>query len=101
MFCGVGSTSMNLLYRDFGCDAVLCRPGTFNVHGHATLHSGCRPCPAVLGTNRSNVLGQTSCEGLGYMHGDLDGDGIVSPREILRILFVDTLGRFWGEEFQQ
>lgn len=93
---------MNILYRDFGCDAVLCRPGTFNVHGHATLHSACRPCPALAeeGTNMSKVLGQTRCEGLSYVHGDLDGDGVRSPREILRMIFIDTLGRFWGEEFQ-
>jgi len=98
LFCGVGSVSM--LYQEFGCDALLCRPGTFNVHGHATLHSACRPCPAFSGTNRSKFLGQSTCEGLTYVHGDLNGDGIRSPREILRILFVDTLGRFWGEEFQ-
>lgn len=34
------------------------------------------------------------------MHGDIDGDGVRSPREILRILYVDTLGRFWGDDFQ-
>jgi len=97
MFCGLGEASVNILYRDFGCDAVLCRPGTFNVHGHATLHSACRPCAEL---SESRVLGQISCEGQGYVHGDLDGDGVLSPREILRMIYIDTLGRFWGEDFQ-
>jgi hypothetical protein len=117
MFCGYGASSMNMLYREFGCDAVLCRPGTFNIHGHATLHSACRPCPVQSNyddTNTSNlseetdhaildyssVLGRTRCETAKFVHGDLDGDGILSPREVLRLLYVDTLGRFWGNSFQ-
>ena len=98
LFCGVGS--MNMLYQEFGCDALLCRPGTFNVHGHATLYSACRDCPGLTGTHQAQWLGQTTCEGFTYVHGDLDGDGVRSPREVLRILYVDTLGRFWGDEFQ-
>ena len=35
------------------------------------------------------------------IHGDLNGDGILSPREILRMIFIDTLGRFWGHDFQK
>jgi hypothetical protein len=34
------------------------------------------------------------------VRGDLDGDGFLSAREILRMLYIDTLGRFWGDEFQ-
>lgn len=92
---------MNMLYREFGCDAVLCRPGTFNIHGHATLHSACRPCPAAATDPKlAAILGRTTCEGVDHVHGDLNGDGILSPREILRMLYVDTLGRFWGKAFQ-
>jgi hypothetical protein len=92
---------MNMLYREFGCDAVLCRPGTFNIHGHATLHSACRSCPAAASDpNLAAILGRTTCEGVIYLHGDLNGDGILSPREIMRMLFVDTLGQFWGKPFQ-
>lgn len=87
MFCGYGMASMNMLYRQFGCDAVLCRPGTFNIHGHATLHSACRECPLY---EDSPVLGRTTCPGTEYVHGDLDGDGVLSEREILRMLYVGT-----------
>ena len=123
MFCGEGAPSLSMLYQEFGCDAVMCRPGTFSLYGHATLHSGCRPCTTDSSneeeeTNAANesdvgsdenlkpfrwskVLGRTSCEGVEFLHGDLNGDGTVSPREILRMLYIDTLGRFWGLEFQR
>jgi Leucine-rich repeat (LRR) protein len=94
-----------MLYQENGCDAVLCRPGTFNIHGHATLHTACRRCPATKRGERqdppaSKVLGRTFCKGVAYVHGDLNGDGVLSPREVLRMLYIDTLGRFWGPEFQ-
>ncbi len=98
---------MNMLYREFGCDAVLCRPGTFNRHGHATLHSACRLCLSMLNLDENdddayllNVLGRTTCEGLEIVNGDVNGDGMLSPREILRLIYVDTLGRFWGPTYQ-
>jgi hypothetical protein len=84
-FCGEGATTLNILYRQFKCDAVLCRPGTFNVYGHATLYSACRKCPAYAD---SPLLGRIECPGLSYIHGDLDGDGLLSPREILRTLYI-------------
>lgn len=96
-FCGEGATTLNILYRQFKCDAVLCRPGTFNVHGHATLYSSCRSCPEFAD---SPLLGRIECPGLEYLHGDLDGDGELSPREILRMLYIDTMGRFWGPAYQ-
>jgi hypothetical protein len=101
-----------MLYQEFGCDAVLCRPGTFSVYGHATLHSACRPCPSETDRNDtssivndrnpplSTVLGRTSCDGVEFVHGDLNGDGELSPREILRMLYIDTLGRFWGPDYR-
>jgi hypothetical protein len=98
---------MNMLYREFGCDAVLCRPGTFNRHGHATLHSACRPCPAIQNLDDddddkylANVLGRTTCDAIESINGDVNGDGILSPREVLRLIYVDTLGRFWGSAYQ-
>lgn len=84
---------MNMLYSEYGCDAVLCRPNTFNIHGHATLHSACRICPNMTD---DNILGRTSCDDIQLIHGDLNGDGILSVREILRMIYIDTLGRFWG-----
>jgi len=97
---------MSMLYKEFGCDAVLCRPGTFSIHGHATLHSACRPCPTseegeAQSPPESKILGRTSCKGVEFIHGDFNGDGVLSPREILRIFYVDTLGRFWGLDFQK
>lgn len=106
MFCGGGPTSMNFLYRQFACDAVLCPPKTFHPTGAATLHAGCRPCPAHPGEEKrdppiSQLLGRTSCEyDIHVVNGDVNGDGIVSPREVLRLLFVETIGRFWGQLFQ-
>lgn len=96
---------MNMLYREFGCDAVLCPSGTFNVAGHATLYSACRPCPSThdevySDIPKSSILGRTSCPGVVFVHGDLDADGILSPREVLRMLYVDLLGKFWGSRFQ-
>jgi hypothetical protein len=92
-----------MLYREFGCDAVLCRPGTFHPHGHATLHAACRPCLSLSKDNDtylSTTLGRTSCEGIKCVNGDVNGDGILSPREILRLIYVDNLGRFWGSNYQ-
>lgn len=93
---------MNMLYREFACDAVLCPPGTFHNYGHATLHSACRPCPPPSDGpgEGATILGRTSCEGVDLVHGDLNADGVLSPREILRMLYIDTLGRFWGPTFQ-
>jgi hypothetical protein len=106
MFCGHGSSTMNMLYREAGCDAVLCRPGTFHTFGHATLHASCRPCPPLQDDEDedppvSKRLGRISCNsGVQHIHGDLNADGILSPREILRLLFIDTIGRFWGAAYQ-
>ena len=93
LFCGHGTA--NMLYREFGCDAVLCRSGTFNPHGHATLHSACRSCPGG-----DPIIGRTSCETVEFVHGDLNGDGFLSAREVLRVVYVDLMGKFWGKTFQ-
>lgn len=93
LFCGHGTA--NMLYREFGCDAVLCRAGTFNPHGHATLYSACRLCP-----DGNPMIGRTSCETVDFVHGDLNADGILSAREVLRVIFIDLMGRFWGKTFQ-
>lgn len=104
--CKGGANSVHLLYRQFGCDAVLCPPGTFHPYGAATLHAGCRPCQDVTTSDDGNnnrslrkVLGRTKCDGIEFVHGDLNGDGILSPREILRLLYVYTAGQNWGAQF--
>jgi Leucine-rich repeat (LRR) protein len=100
LFCGQGSSSLSLLYHDFGCDAVLCPAGTFNRYGHATLYSGCRAC-LNMPLGEEKVLGRISCEGVTNVHGDLDGDGVVSQREVLRLLYINTIGRLWGKKYQK
>lgn len=98
---------MNFLYRQFACDAVLCPPKTFHPTGAATLHSGCRPCPTTARGEKQNppvskLLGRTRCDkpNIEVVNADVNGDGVVSPREVLRLLFVETIGRFWGQHFQ-
>ena len=95
----------SLLFRQFGCDAVLCPPGTFHPSGAATLESGCRPCPASDEDEDhdpplNRVLGRLHCPGVNFVHGDLDGDGVLSQNEILRLLWVYTIGTNWGAQFQ-
>lgn len=48
---------------------------------------------------RSQILGRTECEGTDFVIGDLSGDGVLSPREILRMFFIDALGLMWGPDF--
>jgi hypothetical protein len=93
--------STNLLYRQFDCDAVLCPAGTFHPNGAASLFAGCRPCPIKRGDDERSVkvLGRTTCEGTNFVHGDLNGDGILSEREVLRLWYVYTIGRNWGAQF--
>jgi hypothetical protein len=102
IFCGGGAMSSNLLYRQFGCDAILCPAGTFHPNGAASLDSGCRPCVTSPAENMTlaRVLGRTSCEGTNFIHGDLNGDGVLSEREVLRLLYTYTIGKNWGSQFE-
>lgn len=102
IFCGGGVNSPNILYRQFGCDAVLCPAGTFHPNGAASLYSGCRPCPVKRGDDEkmAKVLGRTECSGTSFSHGDLNGDGVLSEREVLRLLYTYTSGRNWGAQFE-
>jgi len=87
----------SLLMQQFGCDAILCPPGTYHPEGAASVHGGCRQCKR----SSSKLLGATQCENdNSFLVGDIDGDGIVSPREVLRLLFVETDGEQWGDKFK-
>lgn len=96
--------SQNILYRQFGCDAILCPAGTFHPYGAATMQAGCRPCPqsedddSLVPLNK--VLGRLDCPGVAGVHGDLDGNGILTEREILRLLWSYNIGMNWGAQFQ-
>jgi Leucine-rich repeat (LRR) protein len=102
--CGIAS-SMSSFTQVNGCDAALCPPGTFHPSGGATPTSGCRPCPnttegELMDPPLSQLLGRTWCEGVTFKEGDFNADGIVSPREVLRMLYFYTDGRNWGASFQ-
>ena len=98
--------SSNLIFRQFGCDAILCPAGTFHPDGAASLYSGCRPCPIKQGDDplSTKTLGQRKCGNdnnrTTFVHGDLNGDGILSEREVLRLLFTYTVGKNWGLQFE-
>ena len=106
LFCGGGAASPNLLFRQFGCDAILCPAGTFHPNGAASLSSGCRPCPVKKGDDAlsAKTLGQRRCgednNRTTFVHGDLNGDGILSEREVLRLLYTYTIGQNWGLQFE-
>lgn len=95
----------SILFRQFGCDAILCPPGTFHPSGAATMESACRPCPASDEDEDhdpplNRILGRLNCPAVDFVHGDLDGDGNLSQGEILRLLWVYTMGSNWGAQFQ-
>jgi hypothetical protein len=48
----------------------------------------------------SRVMGRSSCETTQYLYGDMDGDGNVSQGEVLRLLYYETMGPYWGSKFQ-
>lgn len=106
LFCGGGAASANLLFRQFGCDAVLCPAGTFHPNGAASLFSGCRPCPIKKGDDplSARILGSIRCgdhnNRTTFIHGDLNGDGELSEREVLRLLYTYTGGPNWGTQFE-
>ncbi|KAI2510878.1 hypothetical protein MHU86_3499 [Fragilaria crotonensis] len=97
-----GEESWNAHVPVFGCDAILCPAGTFHPHGAADNNGACRVCQrsASDGTSPdSNYLGQTTCEGTTFLIGDANGDGILSPREILYYFFLQNGGMHWGAKF--
>ncbi|KAI2505152.1 hypothetical protein MHU86_9240 [Fragilaria crotonensis] len=97
-----GEESWNAHVPVFGCDAILCPAGTFHPHGAADNNGACRVCQrsASDGTSPdSNYLGQTTCEGTSFLIGDANGDGILSPREILYYFFLQNGGMHWGAKF--
>jgi len=85
----------------FGCDALLCPPGKWHPFGMASEYGGCAHCYSNLD---SVYLGQTSChsnddEGV-FLYGDLNGDDVLSQREILHLLYLTTNGKLWGEKWK-
>ncbi|KAL7468345.1 hypothetical protein ACHAXS_008563, partial [Conticribra weissflogii] len=79
----------------YGCDAVMCKRGTFHPSGSATGIGPCAKCP------ENEMLGQTTCPSKDFLIGDMDGNSVLSEREILRLFYTYTNGPEWGDEFQQ
>ena len=98
------SKTDSFLIREYGCDALLCPPGTFHPNGGASAIAGCRYCPNTRRGERmeppkSQLLGRTKCPGVVFVQGDVNADGVLSPREILRMLYFYTNGLNWGERY--
>ena len=94
---------------------------TYHPDGAASLYSGCRPCPpskkdkklddddddddddplleTKLGRSKCDTIDETN-ETMKFVHGDLDGDGELSEREALRLLYTYTIGKHWGLQFE-
>lgn len=93
-----------LTAEEYGCDGILCPPGTFQPSGAATIVGGCQPCPKTRFAEEfepklSTVLGRTSCESAPYLVADQNVDGEVSPREALRYLYYELNGDVWGDKY--
>jgi hypothetical protein len=52
-----------------------------------------------LGRSRCDTIDETN-ETMKFVHGDLDGDGELSEREALRLLYTYTVGKHWGLQFE-
>lgn len=93
-----------LMAEEFGCDALMCPPGTFQPSGAASFVGACQPCPKTeiaeeFSPKLSTILGRSSCESVRYLVGDQDDDGEVSPREALRFLYHELNGEEWGDKY--
>ena len=47
------------------------------------------------------MLGQRTCPSKEYVAGDINGDGVLSEREIIQLFFVFTRGWDWGSDFRK
>ncbi len=74
---------------------MMCKRGTFHPSGSATGIGPCAKCP------ENEMLGQTTCPSKDFLIGDMDGNSVLSEREILRLFYTYTNGPEWGDEFQQ
>lgn len=61
----------------------------------------CQVCPLSEGELNKKQLGQTTCSSKEYIAGDVNGDGVLSEREILQLFYVFTNGQEWGSDFQK
>ena len=87
-------------------DLIACPSSTFHPDGVANYMSGCMNCPKCVSVEKEstcNYLGQIQCldQSLKFVRGDMNGDGILSQREVLRLFYVVTEGMFWGRNYSK
>jgi hypothetical protein len=87
-------------------DFVACPPTYVHPEGAASMMMGCSRCQACIDNESEipptcNYLGQSKCNDENHfdLYGDMDGDGNLTQREILRLLYVKTGGKNWGSLF--
>jgi hypothetical protein len=71
--------------KAFGCDGVICPIGTYSDSGYATELNGCSKCPP----------GQTTY----YLGSQKTGCQVVTPENILAILFEVMNGHKWPDAY--
>jgi Leucine-rich repeat (LRR) protein len=75
---------MNGSISNYGCDALMCRPGYFSINGRQnSTDSACKQCDVNANSDPAPFWGSISC------------DGLVDDREILELLYSDTKGDDW------
>jgi len=82
----------------------MCPRGYFHPQGHATPDEDCAACAPChtddLMDKSCLFIGQTTCEdGSLAVNGDFNGDGQLSEREILRLMFLNMNGERWNDEY--
>ena len=117
------SLCKNILINDgnalrYGCHAIACPAGSFSGNGAASSSGTCRSCR----NKNSKILGKVSCASQSsdsssklnhnkYLNElrspptdfpDVDGNGMISQREVLRMLYlytsVDEIGSGWDHD---
>jgi len=70
--------------EEYGCDAIMCRPGYFSIYGRQnSTDSDCQKCDVSNDVEPTPYWGRSSC------------DGVVDEKEILELLYSETKGDNW------
>jgi len=84
---------------------VTCPRGYFHPLGHATEEEDCAVCPHChpeddLKDRNCLFLGQTKCiDGTLVTNGDFNGDGVLSDREVLRLMYLKMNNEEWDKKY--
>lgn len=86
---------------------VACPGGTFHPDGAANILGNCTKCNSCEGegsenSNACQYLGQYKCVDRDevFFRGDVNGDGVLSQREVLRLWYIDSAVPRWGKTYQ-